>query len=108
MISNSGETDEMKATILAIKNNNCSVIGISRSSDSWLARHSDVHIKVSVDHEGGPMNRAPISSVLVECMVIQGLSVLLQTAQGLTPQEYVMRHPGGSLGQLRSSEKSGG
>lgn len=104
-ISNSGETAELKATVLAIKNNGCKIIGISGGKDSWLANESDVFMLAHVDQEGGPMNRAPISSILVESMVLQGLGVMLQDHKQLTPQEYVMRHPGGSLGQLRENEK---
>lgn len=33
-ISNSGETMEMRATVTAIKNNNCIVIGVSGNPDS--------------------------------------------------------------------------
>ena len=107
-ISNSGETMEMRATVTAIANNGCKVIGISRSPDSWLARHADVHLTVRVDQEGGPMNRAPISSVLLENIVLQALSVRLQAHYGLTPQEYVRHHPGGTLGRLRPEEQEAG
>lgn len=54
--------------------------------------------------EGGPLNRAPRNSILAETFVIQALSVILQGRRGLTPQEYVLRHPGGALGQLREGE----
>ena len=41
-ISNSGETSELKSTVLAVKNNGCSVIGITGNVESWLARNSDL------------------------------------------------------------------
>lgn len=104
-ISNSGETMEMRATVNAVANNGCRIIGISRSPQSWLAQHSDVHLTVHAEQEGGPMNRAPISSVLMECIVLQALSVQLQDHYGLTPQLYIRRHPGGTLGKLREHEK---
>lgn len=104
-ISNSGETMEMRSTVLAIKNNSCKIIGVSGNAQSWLAQQSDVFLLAHVDQEGGPMNRAPISSILVESMVLQGLGVALQTRKQLTPEQYVRRHPGGKLGQLRENEK---
>jgi len=58
-----------------------------------------------VDNEGGPLNRAPRASILSEILVLQGLSVVLQEKRGLTPAEYVLRHPGGILGQLRENEQ---
>lgn len=103
-ISNSGETAEMKSTVLAIKNNGCKVIGVSGNRESWLAKESTVHLYAGVPKEGGPMNRAPRMSILAETLVLQTLSVYLQSYVNISPQEYVKRHPGGALGQLREGE----
>lgn len=103
-ISNSGETAEMKSTVLAVKNNGCKVIGVSGNPESWLAKESAVHLYAGVPKEGGPMNRAPRMSILAETLVLQVLSVYLQSYVNISPQEYVKRHPGGALGQLREGE----
>ncbi len=103
-ISNSGETAEMKATVLAVKNNGCKVIGISGNKDSWLSEESDVHLLAHVDEEGGPLNRAPRASILAETIVLQALSVILQSDADIDPKQYVKWHPGGSLGKLRDDE----
>lgn len=103
-ISNSGETTELKATVRAIKNNGCKVIAVSGNPDSWLAKAGDAFLYAGVSQEGGPLNRAPRASILVEILVLQGLSVILQATRGLTPQEYVRWHPGGALGHLREDE----
>ena len=104
-ISTSGETAEMKTTVTAIKNNGCEVIGVSGNPDSWLAKQSAAHLFAGVCCEGGPLNRAPRASILAENFVLQRLSVLLQANRGLDPKQYVMWHPGGTLGQLRDNEK---
>ena len=103
-ISNSGETAEMKATVTAVKNNGCHVIGISGNKDSWLAKESLVHLLAHVEKEGGPLNRAPRNSIIAETIVIQALSVLLQSDADIDPKQYVKWHPGGSLGHLRDDE----
>ena len=104
-ISNSGETGELKATVLAIKNNGCKVIGVSGNPDSWLARESDAFLFAGVKAEGGPLNRAPRNSILAETLTLQALSVALQVEQDWDPVKYVRCHPGGKLGQLRDNEK---
>jgi len=104
-ISNSGETAEMKATAMAIQNNGCKIIAITGNSESWLAKQSDAHLFAGVKQEGGPLNRAPRASILAETLALQMLSIVLQANRGLTPQEYVMWHPGGTLGKLRDNEK---
>ncbi|MCE5342511.1 MAG: SIS domain-containing protein [Eubacteriales bacterium] len=105
-ISNSGETTEMKATAIAIRKNGCKVIAVTGRPDSWLAVFADVHLFAGVAEEGGPLNRAPRNSIMAETLVLQALSVLLQDKRGLTPREYILRHPGGSLGQLRNHEEN--
>ena len=104
-ISNSGETAEMKVTATAIRNNGCRIIAVTGNSSSWLAKFADAHLFAGVTEEGGPLNRAPRNSILREILVLQALSVVLQARRALTPQEYVLRHPGGALGKLRENEK---
>lgn len=104
-ISNSGETQELKATVIAIKNNGCKVIGVTGGADSWLAKNSDALLLAKVGEEGGPLNRAPRNSVLAEMFVLQALSAILQADCGQTPAQYVRCHPGGKLGELRKEEK---
>ena len=104
-ISNSGETAELKATAMAIKNNGCRIISVTGNPDSWLGKYGEVCLAAGVKQEGGVLNRAPRASILVETYILQCLSVVLQEAVGITPAEYVKRHPGGSLGQLRDNEK---
>lgn len=104
-ISNSGETAELKSTVLAVKNNGCKIIGVSGKEDSWLAKQSDAFLFAGVSEEGGPLNRAPRNSILAELLTLQALSVALQVEQDWDPVRYVRCHPGGALGQLRENEK---
>lgn len=104
-ISNSGETVELKSTVEAIKNNGCRIISITGNSDSWLAKSGEVCLTAKVDREGGILNRAPRASIIVETIILQALSVVLQEEANITPADYVRRHPGGSLGQFREGEK---
>ena len=104
-ISNSGETGELKSTVIAVKNDGCKVIGVSGKADSWLAKNTDAFLFAGVKKEGGPLNRAPRASVLAELLTLQALSVALQVEQDWDPIRYVRCHPGGALGQLRDGEK---
>ena len=101
-ISNSGETEEMKSAILGILNNQCKVIGVSGNASSWLARHSEVHLLAHTDDEGGPLNRAPRTSILAETIVLQALSIILQKHEDINVKQYVAWHPGGTLGKSGS------
>ena len=93
-ISNSGETAELKATVLAVQNNGCKVIGVSGTrTNGWLAKHTDAFLFAGVKAEGGPLNRAPRNSVLAELLTLQALSVALQVEKDWDPVKYVACHP---------------
>lgn len=116
-ISNSGNTEELIATINCVKSNGCKVIGVTGDPDSKLAALSDVCLLASVVQEedtetgkkfpveGGPLNRAPRNSILAEMLVLQALSVVLQRNANVTPEQYVKHHPHGALGKLRDNER---
>lgn len=97
-ISNSGETEELKKTVITLKQNDAYVIGVTGNRESWLAKHSDAHLYAGIQDEGGPLNKAPRISYLAEIIVLQGLSVLLQKETDLDFQDYKKWHPGGALG----------
>lgn len=98
-ISNSGETQELKATIETLKANGAKIIGVSGNNESWLKEASDVFLFAGVKQEGDDLNKAPRASIIAEIIVLQSLSVALQEAKGLDAKQYLKWHPGGSLGQ---------
>lgn len=97
-ISNSGETVELKATLLACKKNGCKIIAVTGNENSFLAKEGDAFLKAHIDQEGGPLNKAPRASIISEIIVLQMLSVLLQSTKQILPAQYVTWHPGGKLG----------
>lgn len=105
-ISNSGETAELKATVETLKNNGAKLIALTGNPDSWLAKKCDVALIAGVEQEGDSMNKPPRASILVDIIMLQSLSILLQNERNLTPQQYVKWHPGGSLGKsIRDMEE---
>lgn len=104
-ISNSGETTELKGTVETLKNNGAKIIALTGKANSWLATNGDVALIAGVSQEGDSMNKPPRASIVAEIMMIQCLSILLQNHKQLTPQQYVLWHPGGSLGaSIKKSE----
>lgn len=105
-ISNSGETEELKATVRTLKQNKAVLIAVTGNVDSWLAKECDVCLFAGVKREGDVLNKPPRSSIIAEMIVLQGLSILLQEYKNITPSEYVKWHPGGSLGKsIREENK---
>ncbi|RRJ61981.1 SIS domain-containing protein [Paenibacillus oralis] len=98
-ISNSGETEELKATVETLKSNGAKIISVTGNKDSWLASKGDVVLFAGVGFEGDKLNKPPRASIAAEIILLQSLSVLLQEERDLTPEKYVKWHPGGALGK---------
>ncbi len=47
----------------------------------------------------------PRASIIAEILVLQGLSIILQENKEITAKQYIKWHPGGTLGQLKETEK---
>jgi arabinose-5-phosphate isomerase len=101
-ISKSGETSELLAAVEAARNLGAWVLAVTGDARSPLGRAADQVLEARVDAEGGPLGLAPRASILASILVLQALSVELQSARGLTLEEYHQRHPAGSLGRKSS------
>ncbi len=99
IISNSGETGEMKAAVTALKKNGALIVGVSGNSQSWLARQSDEFLYAGVEREGSPLNFEPRASIIAEIYVLAALSIELQARKNITRAHYNSWHPGGMIGK---------
>lgn len=98
-ISNSGETQELKSTILTLKENGALIIGVSGNKNSWLKQMSNAFLFAGVNQEGDVLNKAPRASIIAEIIVLQSLSVSLQYKKQLDIKQYLKWHPAGMLGE---------
>jgi len=99
VISNSGETEEMKATVTTLQRNGVKIIGVSGNPQSWLAQKSQVFLYAGIAREGGPLGCEPRASILAEIYVLAALSVELQSRKGISRSAYHSWHPGGAIGK---------
>ena len=102
-ISNSGETAELLDCVRAARALDVRLIGVTSRADSPLARESDLVLIGAVDDEGGPLGLAPRTSVLAQTILLQALSVELQSGRGFSRADYARRHPAGALGKTSRS-----
>jgi sugar/nucleoside kinase (ribokinase family)/D-arabinose 5-phosphate isomerase GutQ len=98
-ISNSGNTDELCAAALAIKEHGAQIIAVTGNGVSELGRLADLVLQAPVRQEGGVLGLAPRISVLAQVFVVAALSVALEAARGLTLEEYSRWHRAGTLGE---------
>ncbi len=98
-LSNSGETDEVNLILPLLKRLGVKIIAMTGSRDSTLARHSDIHLDVSVEEEACPLGLAPTSSTTVALVMGDVLAVSLLESKGFTREDFARSHPAGQLGR---------
>ena len=104
-ISNSGDTNELKATVTCIQGVGVHIIALTGNPNSWLANEAEVALIAGVKQEGDSMNKPPRASIRAAIIELQCLSILLQNEFGLDPKQYVKWHPGGALGASCREDK---
>lgn len=98
-ISNSGETQELLNLLPLIKRFGVQMIALTGGLNSTLAKTSDVVLDISVEKEACPLNKAPTASTTATLAMGDALAVCLLEKRGFTDDDFLIFHPGGSLGK---------
>lgn len=97
-LSHSGETEEMLRLIPAVKQVGATVIAMTASKRSSLARGADLTIEMGRWDEAGT-GLAPTTSTTVMLALGDALAMVVLELRGFTEDEFKQFHPAGSLGR---------
>ena len=98
-LSFSGNTDELRKVLPAIKKLGVPLISITAGKDSALARVSDLVLLTPITQEACPLDLAPTSSTTATLVMGDALAVALMKAKNFQAQDFARSHPLGSLGR---------
>ncbi len=99
MLSNSGETDELRQLVPFAKRRGVPIVAIVGNVKATLALSADAVLDASVDEEACPLNLAPTASTTVALAIGDALAMTMMRAKGLTEDEFASNHPAGQLGK---------
>lgn len=99
MISNSGNSPEIKVLVPLLLDFEVKIIGVSSNSDSVLATQSHVFLKTELEKESDPNNLAPTCSTTMQLVMGDALAVSLIRLRKFGAEDFAKYHPGGSLGK---------
>lgn len=97
--SNSGETTELCDIILFASRHGIPVIGVTKRSQSFLARHADYVLLLPDDPEACPLGCAPTTSTTLQMALGDAIALSLLKARGFKAEDFHRFHPGGRLGR---------
>lgn len=99
VISNSGNSPEIKVLVPFIKSRGNKVISIVGNQSSFLATNADYTLNSYVEKEACGNNLAPTSSTTAQMAIGDALAVALIGVRGFSSEDFAKSHPGGALGK---------
>jgi arabinose-5-phosphate isomerase len=98
-LSNSGETAEIRALLPAVRRIGASVIAMTGSRDSSLAKLADFTLDIGVIDEACPLGLAPTASTSAMLALGDAFAMVIQAERGFSREDFARFHPAGSLGR---------
>lgn len=105
LLSNSGQTKEIRDQLYYCKKFNIPIIGITKKSNSELAKLSSVSLIIPDIQEANDIN-APTTSTTMMLALGDALAVALLKIRNFTNENFGLFHPGGKLGSALLKVKS--
>ena len=98
LISNSGQSEELKNIIQYVsRNKNIRLIGITSKKDSILYKNSDMPFLTPEIKEAGPENIVPTSSTTTQLALGDAIAIACMKYKNFTKFDFKKFHPSGSL-----------
>jgi arabinose-5-phosphate isomerase len=98
VLSNSGNTPELRAFLHYARTINVPVIGVASRPDSFLLQSANIKILLPQMLEACPANIAPTTSTTLQLALGDAIAMTLMDMRGFSRENLKTLHPGGSLG----------
>ncbi len=98
-LSYSGDSEEIKTLLPAVRRLGIPVVAVTACPDSVLASISRFTLCVAVPREACPFNIAPTASTTATLALGDALAMALLEARGFRREDYAKLHPGGAIGR---------
>lgn len=99
LLSNSGESDEIRKLLLFLKTRKIQIIAVTARTNSHLGKTANIVITYSVPVEACPMGMAPMASTTVQMVIGDALASALIKLHNFKPDNFAEFHPAGTLGK---------
>lgn len=98
LISNSGETSELRDIVYHTKRFSIPMIGLSSEPDSTLMQAANFRLTLPKLPEACPIGKAPTTSTTLTLALGDALAIALMEQRGFLAEDFSIYHPGGKLG----------
>jgi arabinose-5-phosphate isomerase len=98
VISNSGNTSELRAFLHYARHLGVKIIGVASRPDSIVIQSADIKLCLPAAREACPANIAPTTSTTLQLALGDALAMTLMDMRGFSRESLKTLHPGGAIG----------
>jgi arabinose-5-phosphate isomerase len=98
-VGKSGESAELNALLPVVKKVGATIIALTGSAGSRMARFADIVLELKIPREACPLNLAPTSSTTASLVLGDAIAVALMKLKNVSTADFARHHPGGQLGK---------
>ena len=98
LMSKSGTTDELILLYPYLKKRT-NIIAITTNQESYLAKHSDIHLYIPLQKEACPIELAPTTSTTLTMALGDAIAASVMKMNNFSEVEFAFNHPLGQLGK---------
>ena len=99
VLTNSGQTDELKNLLPHVRRIGAAILTITGDTDSSIARLSDCVLDLGRVDEACPLGLAPTASTSAMMALGDALAMVVLAERGFSREDYARYHPAGALGR---------
>lgn len=99
VLSNSGETGEVKRLINPVKRLGVAVIAVTADGESTLAQHADIVLEIGKQFEACPIGLAPTTSTTAMLAMGDAVAMTVARVRNFSRDEFAFFHPAGAIGR---------
>jgi arabinose-5-phosphate isomerase len=99
VLTNSGQTDELKDLLPHVRRIGAAILTITGDVDSSVARLSDCVLDLGRVDEACPLGLAPTASTSAMMALGDALAMVVLAERGFSREDYARYHPSGALGR---------
>jgi len=99
VLSNSGETEELRGLLPHVRRIGAAILVITGATESAVARLADCVLDIGRLDEACPLGLAPTASTSAMMALGDALAMVVLAERGFSREDYARYHPAGSLGR---------
>lgn len=103
VISNSGNTGELRPFLRYARSISVPVIGVASQLDSLVMQYASVKLRYPAVREACPANLAPTTSTTMQIALGDAIALVLMDMRGFSVERMKHLHPGGTIGMRITS-----